>query len=544
MEKIRGAEMEARDQIVTDTWYQAMMAHVRGFRGDLIVRLICWLLWLRAPRDKKNPTRLVVSSAALAETLGQSKQLFQRNFCARDRLAHFENVTGISLDMGEWQYTEGKCRTVQPQWSDALLATLEQTVPNHSAGGKPKQRYLLNGGLVTPARKRQHFRAKRAAVADIPHFMPMVPEARRIMDYLNGLKSHRFKGVVDRAAAMKRDVETQLASEQNDQQANKLRRRLMTLDAIEADPVPVYAPSIKGKTVRLFAQGLNLTLLESDDRKRLTCEWVECDLAMSQLAIIAKLWDVPEVDAFLRDGGKIWDYLMENIRIGERNLLEFERHVYPHKTAEQCRKSVKKRLKKQLYALFYGRTDDQIIRKMNREPHWRAHGIGEQFLALPLIAALVEGQARAVERIRQQGGVTDVFGRILPFVEASPQKTAATADASKPTRLSKSLRSLLCQEAQAMELYIIFAAFKLAEQNRETGGFTITLFQHDGFCFVAHQRERTQDWIRRLEQCIKERGEEKGVYARLETPPSLRMETHGISNGSQDSAPVLLSKAA
>ncbi len=499
--------LEPPDHLVGDPFYHVLETSIPTFSTDPLTRLLCWYLLMRAPRDTRHSDRVVVSNRALGELLNQRTRYLSGNQVARTLWIKFEKDTGIVLDLSDWSYKNSQARTVRPNWSDPVLDAAE--AEKQRGLGVPV-RYLLDGGKPSETKNRRQRQVRVQAARQWARWLPLPPAVEEVMNYLNGQTSHRFTKLRPAIAAMMAEIEQEVQNHTNLYHHEPLTSHqrihlLCCLAAIHADPTPIYQPSSEGKTVRLYPVGFSLAGLKSEFRKRLTYEWVECDLKASQLAICVRLWEVAELESFLKKGENFWDYLIEHL-----GLLVIECNASPHLPIAEIKKQIKKRLKTQTYALLYGRSPQRVVLELHSRACWKQNDIGPKFLGLSLIQALLAGRTRRVAQIQTEGGLTDCFDRVLSW---KPTFQSTPAD---PKKLDKSMRSLLTQEAQAMEMKIMMSAFELAAQYRGDSGFTITLFQHDGFCFVPHKRTDTERWCHKLREAIAQRGAELGVIASLE----------------------------
>ena len=97
----------------------------------------------------------------------------------------------------------------------------------------------------------------------------------------------------------------------------------------------------------------------------------------------------------------------------------------------------------------------------------------------------------------QAGGRQNIYGRWL-----------STKEFGVP--------SILAQCAQAVEMRLLSPVIDLAERHGGKSGFSIMLWQHDGFAVVAHKREDTSHWVARLQGAVNEHGTSMGYEAVLE----------------------------
>ena len=105
-------------------------------------------------------------------------------------------------------------------------------------------------------------------------------------------------------------------------------------------------------------------------------------------------------------------------------------------------------------------------------------------------------KGRRKGEVRRAGGATTVFGDRLH------------SDGS-----DDSLRSILAQEAQAMELWLLLPIVEMA---RSTDEFSIVLWQHDGFSAAFRDRSRARRWVGRFQEAVARRAGEQGIATELE----------------------------
>ena len=119
--------------------------------------------------------------------------------------------------------------------------------------------------------------------------------------------------------------------------------------------------------------------------------------------------------------------------------------------------------------------------------------IATEFVNHPLSKALFVAREEALSSIASAGGAATCFG-----------KWCAVSSLRQP-------RDIMAEVAQALEMKLIYPAFRLAGETRE---FTIVLFQHDGFSL--HFLRRGETWLARIANVIQEEIAQHGVETRLE----------------------------
>jgi len=196
------------------------------------------------------------------------------------------------------------------------------------------------------------------------------------------------------------------------------------------------------------------------------------------LAICAALWDVEPINNFLRSGENFWTHVLNSIGVRESKW-----------------EMAKEEIKPSLYSICYGMelrhvkgTTALRLKKAGLDTH-----IATNFVNHPLMIALFEAREEALRSIAMAGGATTCF-----------DKWCAVSETRHP-------RQIMAEVAQALELKLIYPAFRLAAETRE---FTIVLFQHDGF--TLHFLRRDEMWLTRIASAIQEEASQHSVVTRLE----------------------------
>jgi len=133
------------------------------------------------------------------------------------------------------------------------------------------------------------------------------------------------------------------------------RSKVMTekaLHRIMIDPKPLLRPV--DNSVRAFSHQASLTTVKREVRKILTRDWVEYDLRYAQLAIVARLWRIPELLEFLEGNTSPWTYLT--------------RTLAPSASDKEQAKDI---IKNAVYALIFGSSEKramEIIGKLDNPP--------------------------------------------------------------------------------------------------------------------------------------------------------------------------------
>lgn len=323
-----------------------------------------------------------------------------------------------------------------------------------------------------------------------------------LIDYLHARAPRTFSDRV------RRSVDDLVATARETADDDVRHAELRSIRALRLQPLPVYTTA--ARTQRVVPHGLGLQTAPTWVRRHVLDDCLELDMASAQLALVAALWDVPDLRAFLAaslDGGPSW----------WAELSGWLRRQFPGGTYDPDRHAdrLKGLLKTATYGICFGMSERNVARwgnpkrmaakeKVEREKdlRWlgRAFGaratadVGPRLLAYPLVASLLAARDRRFEEIREAGALTDVFGREYRLGERIRNREVTE-------------RSALAAEAQAAEHFVMLRAAQpfLDEATRAQTESTderrvypeaeIVLWQADGFSVRVRQARRERPWI-------------------------------------------------
>ena len=422
--------------------------------------------------------RLVISRPLMAHIISGGDQAERQRYLSGNKRVHeflqaFKREVLPGFEWSSYQSEEGQAREVItsgfPPELEALLEAERTTL-------SPERVYFDDGKKPSAAKAREERRAmQQETIATITEAGS--DEARNMLSYLNQLPPHRFTKVVrqnfDQAWELALDLQEQ----------RKRQAALNLLRVIREQPQPFYRPSRAGRTVRLYPLNESMLLLKKDVRKALTQGWAEYDLRSSQLAIVATTWGIPSARAFLESGKSIW---------AELNAL------YELEPAEETKKA----FKTALYSLIFGMSRPHIEGKLTRDfMKLRIRRKGARLFDHALIQDLLSARERKMREVEAQGYGDTIFGKRIPVV----------ADEGEPERTN--VRSIMAEQAQAVELALIYPVFELAATSDD---FDIVLFQHDGFS-VAYTEPQARERVEgRLVSVVEAKAEELDVVTGLD----------------------------
>lgn len=240
----------------------------------------------------------------------------------------------------------------------------------------------------------------------------------------------------------------------------------------------LYAGS--DKTVRISTRGITIHCLPRAFRKAALSGGTEFDIRSSQGAIIARLWNLPKLTAFLQTGDSFWTMMLDYLSVDTTKKQALKTALY-----STCFGMGKKRL---LYNLSNALTttetngndsratslasaspelanvatanvamdDDMIADRLSGEI---GRTVAKKFFGHELMVEILKGRSEAQKRVKQDSGITDAFGRFIPLSAECPA------------------HALLAVEAQSWELKLMLPIF---ETVRDVRDLSILSWLHDG----------------------------------------------------------------
>lgn len=432
-------------------------------RDRPLARLFAWIgfgTWLSEPRRE-----LMLPCELLAKLEEREHLLRHGNYQAFKYLTKFRDEV-FPIEVRHHNSIFNKSRTLlSADFTPSVEAAVQAERGGQNRG--QEQVYFVGGGPVTPRRQnsvREGLRLEALRLTDGAGS----DDAARLLRYLNSRPSHRYTKILKNmpAALDAADLIPEGAARRHAQNL---------LLAIERQPMPFYQPSLRGRTVRIFGYSESVLGLKKSVRRALTPDWTEMDLRGSQAVILATDWDIPSLRVFLRRGDSLWDYLFTRLGLPKED-------------------QVKAALKEAVYATAFGMEEIHVARRLSRAVGIR--GLGRRFCEAPLVRDILDARTRVMAETNEAGGRHNVYGKRLSTAEFS-------------------VESILAQCAQAVEMRLLSPVIDLAETHTGKSGFSLLLWQHDGFAFAAHKSEDTSHWITRLQGAVAEHGGRLGYEAVL-----------------------------
>lgn len=434
-------------------------------------------------RDKKT-NRTLVPYTTVASLVGVSPH--QRGFSALAWLSAFSRDV-LPLNPSTYRYSEGKARVIAPEISPALLEACEQEAAQHQAEGRASERVWFDSGLPV-SRRNQRLVAqeyeqylKRQSLS-----IRMDHPARELLMYLVEQPQDRLLKVLRENWPAVRAAVTAMPKRT---EREWMRRQWCELLLIRLDGFQKLYYASSPKTPRLFTIGANLHQFPRDLRKMALAGAVECDLRASQLAVVARLWDIPSLQAYLKSGVSVWQDLADGIGVP----LEDYKPI----------------LKASIYSIVFGMSRSEIKWQLAHGTAFE-EGVGQaaagRFLKLPIIAPLLEARDHMLYKIGRECGGYDAWGRWL----YTAQETRPVRGRLRQVPDSPSVLSAI---VQSYELKIMLSVLPVIKSDRQ---IYLLSWLHDGVTLLLGNKTKAERYIRRLKSVVQREAEALQVSTWLE----------------------------
>lgn len=357
-------------------------------------RLILKLIF---SKNKDNYT--VLDTATLASCERCFKEFKGHRYNGGNFITKFQEEVGLKLSVKEYNYEEGRARSAKPYFPLEVQYMIQKELGYYPIGNSKN---MINFITLKKSNKNTPSEIRKELAEEVKRFYDNASvEALPLLEYLNGLLSNIF---TSKAKENLNHVSTVLANLESNETNPKLKpTKDATLREIETkiilsiyeNPKPFYKPSSAGKTVRIFPHGENILLLCRKLRKAFCKGWYEYDLVSSQLAIVAKLWKITEVQDFLRAGNHIWTSLFTHLGVN----YKYNKIVNPN-----WFDALKSLLKESLYSLIYGMKKSCLLAKLTKGfKKLKINKKGADVLTHPIMAALFKAREAKMAKVLEDG---------------------------------------------------------------------------------------------------------------------------------------------
>ena len=438
------------------------------------------------------------------EVLASCEECFHlvkhRNYNGSKFLSNFQSSIGLPLQIKSYNYLEGKARLALPKFVKEVEESLIIEVSNFLLGNTQEMYNFITGKKMN---SKVLTSIKKELSDEVKLFYDNASEeALPLLEYLNDLPTNVFTSKVNETRPLV--IETLVKLESSEVNPRLKKAKDVQLRQIEASllmciyeiPKPYYKPSSAGRTVRVFPHNQSMLQLHKSLRKVMCTGWTEYDLVSSQLAIVAKLWNISLVEEFLKSGKHIWTDLFNHLG-KDYVVLKKENQTYFN--------NLKGLLKESLYSLIYGMKKSALLsnltvgfKKLNIKEK------GDFLFTHPIIAALYQAREIKLAQVLSDGKlVMSWYNNKTLILEGKDIKEK-----------QNNVKSLIAQEAQLMEMLLITPVFDLAKKNKDS--FTITLLQHDGLTIKFKDNFYKSIWDTRIKEVVSKEALKYQVITELE----------------------------
>jgi hypothetical protein len=467
---------QGRDSLLAS--YPALSYHPHA---EAYLRMVEYLIFSRFEDDEG---RLIVPATTIEKIVRGKPIAGKRHFAAADWLSSFSQDVW-RLDVCPHNHWEGEARTIIRGLPQDVQDILEDE-PLHAFGETEGQVWFVTGILVT--RKKMY-----AEAATYTEALKMLADgvgpdhpAHALMAYLNNQPQTTIGKIIKAnwpRVLREFDAMPEGASREAAQTTLLVLRDYCKM---------IYAAS--EKTPRLHALGATIHQLPRALRKAALHGCVSLDARACQLAVVAKLWDVPRVSEFLSSRQSIWTELLSAMGVGP---------------------DVKPLVKEALYSIIFGMKvinvrcnllglpNFQQSRKRRRrtvKPIKPVESVNEKaadaFLTHPLIAELLAARQARLREIKRDRHIVDAFGRRIDY-----------------NRRYAKMRSLLAQEVQSYEVALMLSLLPIFEAERN---LVVVSWLHDGITVHVTDTTQRERIVRRLQATFSARAASLGLLTTLE----------------------------
>jgi len=482
------------------------------------------------------------------------------NFVAREWLDNFRSVFGdrMEIEVGDWVPFK-KARTIAVDWpvpiQEALAASdfYAMSTDDIDKIRHSDRVYLVSGQKVS---RRRLGREKQKLILlreDVSASLPPEAMQRFLQDLLNDHLTTRAQTISKvlreglprllewlEVLPASSDQATRRGKTISPEGQRRYRQWLTSLPGLLTEPFPAGYYRSGDKSVRLHSSGFIPHYLPRGGRAALLGHLTRLDLRSSQFAIAARLWGAQKTLKELKELsglGSIWDYFLRELA-GETRLAV--------KTSPAAEASVKPALKTCLYSLCFGMHRRWL--RANLVWDLRDAGFGKKsasrmakgFLGLDLMEEMLEARERALQGIRDSGGVrlpdwecqgVEHKGAWLeldtvpkhwldPEAEIAEDLAGWGFGCQESKGFEHNVRSLLAQQMQAAEMGIMLAA---AEVIAKTHGITIVSFLHDGLTLAFRDEGKQDQQTRAIQNAVSRHCKAKGYHTSLQLEDTARV---------------------
>ena len=450
---------------VTSEFRDRIQAEFPNLKEPRHWRLLNYILFTSSSIYGNKPLPLPFQTLAVIE--GKKNELKTKDYNGLSFLKSFQEVVP-DFKFYSSNSEKGLARSVKsdgmPAWVHEERAKLINTDLDDL------DTYFDDGSKYSPAKRKKTYEQMFTEVEAKIDDLGLTPNDKtyKVIKYLHERSQRRYNQMLKEnwgealavAKAIKKDKAREVA--------------LRHLDTIRQYPLPVLMP-VEGSD-RAFSYIESPMTINREVRKVLMKGYDEYDLKSAQLAVVATLWKMPALKAFLADGRSVWQYLAYMLDLPLEPLY-------------------KEGFKKGLYTLVFGGSEAKIKASLTSASYGRLQKRTQDFLEIPMIEELLDAREKRMDSLLFDGATETASGKLLRVYEDN-------------------IKSVLAQEAQSLELELIYPVFKLAMQ--PNAQFEIVLYQFDGLTIFYKDPRSKSKWEACIKEAVKRKAEEWDINTYLE----------------------------
>jgi len=466
--------------------------------------------------------------------------LKSRRFSARQWLERFSNEV-FRLKIGKPGYVGGTATTITPVIPSAMKRLMRDERKRMVRRFFQRQRYLerrsvkakareanlrsdnsqpeeelvvvrLRDGERIPEKERQA--ALRAELAKGQEAQQNFPATHPGYPFVQ-LHIERNKSGRKAAEVLRRNLDA-LENTLNaiPDSSTQSQRRALAQHVLEnlGDKPEIFYTGAVGSS-RIFNCGMNLLRLPREFRRIAYGGCYEFDLVSCQLAIVSKIWDIPELHSQLSAGIDIWQVLYDHLGVDE---------------------SYKPILKQGIYSLVFGAKKSNIQKKMiarieseTRASHEEATRLTKLFLHHPLIKATYRARERQQKVIDERDGVVDAFKqshsllsaqnyiKTTPKGKALAKKESADGDTKRSyfRWRRRAILSLMARVVQSYELDLMLSLVPVMQKDKQIYPMA---FMFDAVIVEFGNKSKRERHIRHFQKAVADHAASWGISTKLD----------------------------
>jgi hypothetical protein len=369
-------------------------------------------------------------------------------------------------------HSSGFARTIRPDFPAGLL---ERAWAEKIPFGDAPAVWFHNGRPVTRADRRAERQRLLAELQERARLRPDDHPLVELLDHLNGQPQQTFANILKRnwprVMAVYRDLPSETDAERRSRQI--AYRNLRQLGQL---PVSFYGPT--DRTSRIYSFSASVNFAHRSIRKAAFAGCHEIDQVAAQLTVVARIWNIPELEGFLAARQSVWEEFYEYLGVGEW---------------------AKPTLKAGVFACLFLMNYPGLVHRV-AHGHGTVAGIGvhaaRRFFDHPIMRLALEGRERARQEILTNGYGVDAFDRRISLE-------------------GREIKSVICEVVQSYEQRIMAAILPIIKKDPNT---RVVSYLHDGITVHCSDSRERDGRLAALASAIEREGHALGIptWAKIE----------------------------